>query len=178
MAFQIRWHAAEPMAGVLRRLLGGSVQILQARDRDERLELFDEGTDEPVESPPADLDLPAPLLALGWATIDADRHATELTASTQPSGRTPRPESALGARALVQEGTGSALVLLEPITEGRLAAALARRGEGPVCLYIAREGPLDGLDFLPRQPTALGRAGRLLRPTRPWGPFLLVVEST
>ena len=34
------------------------------------------------------------------------------------------------------------LLLLEPRTEGRLAAALARHGEGPVAIYLAAaDGP-------------------------------------
>lgn len=85
-------------------------------------------------------------VAVGWATVDLERAAKELAA---PQGRTVRPAEAdtlLGAAVeLVVPGDrtpppGPALVLLEPTTEGRLAGALARRGEGAAVLYLA---PID-----------------------------------
>jgi hypothetical protein len=107
------------------------------------------------------------LVAIGWATVDAERTAgeqrrTEFVAT--------EPESALGARAWLGRTGSVDLVLLEPSTEGRLAAALARRGEGLAVLYLAVEG-LDGTT----QMTALGRRGRLLPHGKPWGPFVILV---
>lgn len=95
-------------------------------------------------------------LALGWATVDLDRAAAEWTGRAWLAAP---PDTFLGARTLVGalDPTGSyadttgtsadttlpdgraapAIVLLEPDTEGRLAAALARHGEGPAAMYIA-----------------------------------------
>ena len=53
----------------------------------------------------------------------------------------------LGARARprVADGLpGEQIVLLEPTTEGRIAASLVRDGEGPCALYIHPAGGLDG----------------------------------
>jgi len=73
----------------------------------------------------------ARFLALGWATVDADRVAARWPGSRWTAA--PR-DSLLGARARL--GGPGAIVLLEPDTEGRLAAALARHGEGPAALYL------------------------------------------
>lgn len=73
----------------------------------------------------------ARLVALGWGTVDTER-------ATADAGEVATPladDLLLGARA-TRLGAGP-VVLLEPITEGRLAAALARRGEGPIALYVA-----------------------------------------
>ncbi len=102
----------------------------------------------------------ARFLALGWATVELER-----AASSWPDVRwaaAPR-DSLVGARALVgragmpgaapadrtessaaAEPTAGAeptaaeatIVLLEPDTEGRIAASLARHGEGPAVLYV------------------------------------------
>ncbi len=131
-------------------------------------------------------DLPAPpedhgagprLLAVGVATVDLGRAAA---AFPPPAAALP-DDTLLGARAT---STGEPrIVLLEPTTEGRLAATLARHGEGPAALYLAVSPPaLTAIrDLLP----ALGerpRAGsgpfgpQLLASTRhPWGPHLLLV---
>jgi hypothetical protein len=75
-------------------------------------------------------------IAIGWATVDLDRARREmaprLVDGTQFEAA---PDSEqLGARCLVGELRQPAdarwLVLLEPATEGRLAASLARHGEG------------------------------------------------
>ncbi len=75
-------------------------------------------------------------LAAGWATVDLDRAARELAGLLAP-GETfeTAPDCLLlGARCRVgRAGPGPAapplVVLLEPSTEGRLAASLARHGE-------------------------------------------------
>lgn len=74
---------------------------------------------------------PAPL-AVGWATVELDRAAAELAGLLVP-GETFRdaPDSELlGASCRIGRAATSMIVLLEPSTEGRLAAALARHGEG------------------------------------------------
>lgn len=109
------------------------------------------------------------LLALGWATVDGERAARELSGlDVRPAGE----EVALGARAWVARIGSVDIVLLEPSTEGRLAAALARRGEGLVALYLGAEQVEGAL-----RPTALGRPGRLLPHARPWGPFVILVAA-
>lgn len=82
-------------------------------------------------------------VALGWSTVELDRAAAELgTAFAVPAERflDAADSTALGARCRVGHGVlegGLSLVLLEPATEGRLAASLARAGEGPVAVWIA-----------------------------------------
>jgi hypothetical protein len=76
----------------------------------------------------------------------------------------------LGAAARVARHDGSGLVVLEPVTEGRVAAALARFGEGPVAIYLGLPGPAVG----PVRPGPLG-VGELLPGAPPWGPFTVVL---
>lgn len=116
---------------------------------------------------------PAPeaeLVGVGWATVDLERAAGRF-------GRLrfgdPVADPSLGARAVVAAVAGGpALVLLEPSREGRLAATLARLGEGPCVLYVALDRrpsaaapgrPVDG-PFGPQVP---------FPSVRPWGPHLV-----
>ena len=74
-------------------------------------------------------------VAIGWATVELDRAARELQ-SRLPAGAAfvaAPPSLVLGARCRIATATRPGdprLVLLEPATEGRLAASLARHGEG------------------------------------------------
>ena len=89
----------------------------------------------------------ATAIAVGWATVDLERAVADVAAAFGlvpeafvPAGST----SALGARCLVHAdglGAGLALVLLEPETEGRLAATLARHDEGPAVVWFAVTDP-------------------------------------
>lgn len=95
---------------------------------------------------------PVQEMAVGWATVDLDRAEAEHTGragAAEPSGAAaagnstvpavPAPDDTLlGARCrlLPTAHDGRQVVLLEPSTEGRLAASLARFGEGPVVLYL------------------------------------------
>jgi hypothetical protein len=82
---------------------------------------------------------PAPPLAFGWATVELDRAAAALAPMLAP-GSSFEPAEAdvhLGARCRVGrvddrfvDELAATVVLLEPTTEGRLAATLARFGEG------------------------------------------------
>ena len=103
-----------------------------------------------------------PPLAVGWATVELDRAATVLAPMLAP-GTTfepAAPSEHLGATcrvgrvdpSFVSELAGT-VVLLEPSTEGRLAATLARFGEGGCATWEAvlprdarlssrRDGPL------------------------------------
>src|SRR5215212_5081849 len=77
---------------------------------------------------------------VGWATVELDRAEREIAAAVDAQNRTVSdlPDDALlGATGrLLELGDGRELVLLEPSTEGPLAAALARHGEGPLALYL------------------------------------------
>jgi hypothetical protein len=116
----------------------------------------------------------ARLVALGWATVDRDR-----AAAAWPSlrwGEVPR-DAFVGARGLLGEpvpvGEGSTarrpglrLLLLEPDTEGRVAAALARHGEGPAALYVA----LPAAVIAGARPRLATLGLRLARGAGPFGP--------
>lgn len=73
-----------------------------------------------------------------WATVDLDRILDRfLAAEGLPSEALPDDEL-LGARvALVRPPSRQPIAILEPATEGRLAAVLARNGEGRAGQYIA-----------------------------------------
>lgn len=117
------------------------------------------------------------LLAVGIATVDLER-----SGATFPQRGTALPDDELlGARAAVVGGRP--IIHLEPTREGRLAATLARHGEGPAALYLevgrAALAPIrDRLLELGE----LSRVGngpfgpQLLASTRrPWGPHLILV---
>lgn len=113
-------------------------------------------------------DQPPRLLAVGWATVDLERSIEGLGLVGGPIVEEPL----LGARACPVEVGGVSVLVLEPTTEGRLAAALARRGEGVCALYC-------GVDAAPGgawRTTALGLPGRLLPHDQPWGPFVIEVS--
>ncbi len=81
-------------------------------------------------------------LAIGWATVDLDRmerdFADAYAGSVTSAVELPN-ETLLGARCrLIRPGVAGVppIVLLEPTTEGRLAATLARHGEGPAAIWL------------------------------------------
>jgi hypothetical protein len=113
---------------------------------------------------------------VGWATVELDRAERDLADATTPRTAPDLEDPLLGARARV---TGEVL-LLEPSTEGLLAAALARHGEGPLALYVvAAPQAVDRVraaGFVLSSPAIgpLGLERRVL--TGPHdGPFLLLV---
>ncbi len=108
------------------------------------------------------------ILAIGWATVDRERTLEVLGTDAVDAGR----DAVLGASAARVEGADGAVVVLEPVTEGPLAAYLARHGEGVCVLYV--EADAGGA---PEGTTALGVAGRLRRPSARYGPFVVEVTS-
>ena len=71
------------------------------------------------------------------ATVDLERRLGELGRSVDDATAAVA-DTLLGARVVVLEReVGPAIALAEPTTEGRLAAALARQGEGVVGEYLA-----------------------------------------
>ncbi len=115
-------------------------------------------------------------VALGWATVDLDR-MERVFAEAYPGSVTSTQDlvkdQLLGAYCrLVLPGVAGvpALVLIEPSTEGRLAATLARHGEGPLAIWL--EDPRD-LHDPPDAPDAPGAAVAAdpLRSSPVAGPF-------
>jgi hypothetical protein len=91
------------------------------------------------------------VVAVGWATVELDRAAVAVRRSADPaagdatigeSSSASARDELLGAEARLvsRPFERPGLVLLEPSTEGRLAASLARRGEGPAALYLVPVG--------------------------------------
>ena len=110
---------------------------------------------------------PLRLAGLGWATVELDRAADELGMWLGDGHGDAAGDPLLGAHARVHEAgglPGDRVVLLEPSTEGRVAASLARDGEGPVALYLR---PRDGL----REWLVAARARGLLPSARRIGPL-------
>jgi hypothetical protein len=82
-----------------------------------------------------------------WATVDLERTLAELgieglAADVADAG----PDTLLGARVLIVsvEPGRPRRAIAEPTTEGRLAATLARHGEGPAGRYVVVGDDLDG----------------------------------
>jgi hypothetical protein len=120
------------------------------------------------------------IVGIGWATVELDRAANEL--SGVGTFEVVARDAALGAaarRARKHDRTRPALILLEPDTEGLLAAALARFGEGVRVIYL---GPLDRADvddtprLGPPRPGPLGPV-RIVIGRPPWGPHTLVMAG-
>ena len=114
-------------------------------------------------------------IAFGWATVDLDRLQTSIetawpgsVASTADLGE----DVLLGARCRhLRPGIEGlpALVLIEPSTEGRLAATLARHGEGPAAIWVTLPSPGP-----PRPPEG---AGRSVAATGPFGWEVLLLDG-
>jgi hypothetical protein len=125
-----------------------------------------------------------PIVALGWATVDIDAVRRRIEADAGFGAFAPAPrDDHLGARAVVHrppEPSGEPIeVLLEPDTEGRLAASLARHGEGFAAIWFGprphtSEDPPDGFGRLADGP--LGPC-RLLLGGPPWGLSVLLLEN-
>lgn len=99
------------------------------------------------------------LHALGWATVELDRAAAELAADLRlpaDAFAAAAGSEVLGAYCRIARGVlpgGVALVIVEPATEGRLAATLARDDEGPVAAWFALDAGLAAV-AAPGAPTA------------------------
>lgn len=129
------------------------------------------------------------IVAIGWATVDLDRAAAEF-GTRWPDLATMKDAPAdglLGARARLAHGKvlpsgpdSIALVLLEPSTEGRLAASLARHGEGPAAVWLAPAGATDGADGRRTSVPADGPFGpqRLVLGGPIAGPHVLLLERS
>ncbi|MEO8229919.1 MAG: hypothetical protein ABI628_09185 [Chloroflexota bacterium] len=117
--------------------------------------------------------VPLSVVGIGWATVELDRAATELGSTAGYDVEPAEPDALLGATARIGRaaGSGPVAVLLEPFTEGRLAAFLARHGEAPAVLYVVP--PAGGLEAAVARLTAARirtRSG-----SGPLGPAALVL---
>jgi hypothetical protein len=127
-----------------------------------------------------------PNVVPGWATVELDRAEAERAPTAVASSAERRTEDApddelLGARCrLVTRDSHPIEVLLEPSTEGRLAASLARFGEGPAAAYLLA-GP-EAVDLARRAGSVLSAGGRgplgrqrLVVSGPRWGPHVILV---
>ena len=151
-----------------------------------------EPLDRVVPVPELVADTPLSLAAIVWATVDLGRAEAELDPWLLPanpaSGDGVAPMDRLLGAVVRRRRTaalpGGLLLLAEPSTEGRLAASLARDGEGPCALLLAPSAGLRrwlanararGVRVGPRRAGPLGHA-RLLPGPGVAGPHLIVVD--
>ena len=125
------------------------------------------------------------VLAVGWATVELDRAARELSHLLAVGARFEEaaPSVILGARC--RSGPAAAgsrlwVALLEPASEGRLAGTLARDGEGWAVTWLRVAAP--GLRVAAPGPRSALRPGpfgpeRLLADGRAAGPRRLALEA-
>lgn len=113
---------------------------------------------------------PRRLLAEIWATVDLERALRELGAT----GEVLPDDPLLGAAVrLVRRASEPPIALAEPITEGRLAASLARFGEGPAGHYVAAASDLGAATR-----ELAGRGVQVSRPADgPFGRSVLVLRG-
>lgn len=123
------------------------------------------------------------VVALGYATLDLDEAEAEAKATIAPEEVKAAPDDVLlGARCrIIITRRGPWIVLLEPSTEGRLAASLARYGQGPVAEYLAATDGAEpdaaaGIVLSRPAPGPLGTS-RLVLGGPPWGPHLVLVDE-
>ena len=130
----------------------------------------------------------AELAGIGWATVELERAARELGAELgiDPGAWVPATRDALlGARAWSALGpadAGPAIVLLEPDTEGRLAATLVRFAEGVAAVYlrapvVEASAPVLASTEVPATAVAASALGPArMVPGPAWGPHALLLE--
>lgn len=127
------------------------------------------------------------LAGIGWATVEGERAireldellGTEAWGRWQPAAR----DELLGASAWIRAAPGNPstmLLVLEPDTEGRIAASLARWGEGVLAVYV-RPPAADDLEPSARPGAAAGSGplgpGRLVAGGPAWGPHVIVLDG-
>ena len=122
------------------------------------------------------------ILAVIWATVDRERVLAGLESEAEHLPDDPL----LGASvSLVRPADGDPIAVLEPNTEGRLAATLARNDEGPAGEYVEAPIGLEELgdaaarEGLALTPWAQGPFGRsvLVLSAASAGPHLILVEG-
>jgi len=127
------------------------------------------------------------LVGIGWATVELERAAEQFWDAFMNAGL-PDPqwepatrEGLLGAAAWFEPGDAGrpAIVLLEPDTESRLAATLARFGEGVAAVYLQPAGDqgVESSRVGRPSPGPLGTS-RIVLAGPTWGPHAIVVERS
>jgi hypothetical protein len=113
------------------------------------------------------------ILAEIWATVDLERTLRTLRVGMDVVDDCQDP--LLGARVAVipPDPNRPRTAVAEPTTEGRLAATLARHGEGPAGRYIAVP---DGLEAARARAAQMGVAFTRVE-VGPFGPSILVLLS-
>jgi hypothetical protein len=110
-------------------------------------------------------------LATIWATVDLERALRDRGHDLRALTTTADP--LLGARVadIPAAGGRAPVAMAEPTTEGRLAATLARNGEGPAGRYLAVAGGLG-----PARARAASAGIAVSRVERgPFGPSILIL---
>lgn len=122
------------------------------------------------------------IVAVGWATVELDRAAAEFAPLLVPGTvfADATPSEHLGAWCRigrVRPGAAEAdiVILLEPFTEGRLAATLARHDEGWRATWVTTPEPAD-LALSVERPGPLGPE-RIVLGGPVTGPHRLVVAA-
>lgn len=131
----------------------------------------------------------------GWATVELDRAEASFGAASGSAGSVVHPatgaaltgaahddarDELLGALVrVIQAADHREVVLLEPFTEGRLAATLARHGEGFAVLYLIADAVAPARAMAAGfvlSSAGLGPFGpqRLVVQGPRWGPFLVI----
>jgi hypothetical protein len=132
------------------------------------------------------LAVPLRRLAVGHATVDLDDAEAALRASAAAEVTSAADDELLGGRARIAASKdGETIVLLEPYTEGRLAASLARFGHGPIVEYLEAADDDDVTAAAAAAGIVLSavRAGpfgpqRLVVGGKPWGPHIILVDRS
>jgi hypothetical protein len=118
-------------------------------------------------------------LATIVATVELERVLADLgQAASDAAGAAVDP--LLGAAVvLVDDPAGGRLALAEPVTEGRLAATLARHGEGPCGRYLGlpASSPADALEAFRRRAATAGVAVSRVE-AGPFGSSVLVLSGS
>jgi hypothetical protein len=122
----------------------------------------------------------------GWATVELDRAEREVVlAQGWRPGEPAADDLTVGASTRIAHSPpgSEAIVLLEPSTEGLLAASLARHGEGFLVDYLlvasldraAETARRGGIALSPVSSGPFGRE-RLVTGGPRWGPHLILAE--
>ena len=190
----IRWSTREPDALVARLRASGftvesgrvvafpsaTIGIDAGTSSTDRLEIA-EGSAQPGPQPGPHPNGAEDVLAIGWATVDRERFVAALgLGAVEQLPDDPH----LGAFVVRHGLTRPATLIVEPSTEGRLAATLARSGEGPTAIYLGL-GPggveafaaatrLGGVAATTVRPGPLGRSV-VLEGGRVWDPAVVLV---
>ena len=121
-----------------------------------------------------------PVVARIWRTVDVERTVKHLGLEAEPLAH----DEVLGGQGVLVRPPGELpIAILEPFTEGRLAASLARNGEGEAGSYAAPPGGLDearatGVSVGPEAPGPFGRSALFApRHLLDAGPLTVIVES-